>query len=45
LHLDLNGTTNVEWVQQRNAELIGGKGKFNLALLSSAFLTAWVRKT
>lgn len=44
IHLDLNGTTDVEWAQQRNAELMGGKGKFKLSLLGSAFPTARVEK-
>jgi hypothetical protein len=43
-HLDLNGTTDVEWAQQRNAELMGGEGKFKPTLLGSAFPTARVRK-
>lgn len=44
IHLDLNGTTDVEWAQQRNAELMGGKGKFKLSLLGSTFPTARVEK-
>lgn len=45
LHLDLNGITDVEWAQQRNAKLMGGEGKFDAALLGRAFPTARVRKT
>ena len=44
-HLDLNGTTDVEWAQQRNAELMGGDGKFDSLLLGSLFPTARVEKT
>tara|TARA_R110002003_G_scaffold1290_1_gene22866 strand:+ start:1551 stop:1832 length:282 start_codon:yes stop_codon:yes gene_type:complete len=43
--LNLNGTTDVEWAQQRNAELMGGEGKIDPLLLGSAFPTAQVRKT
>jgi hypothetical protein len=44
IHLDLDGTTDVEWAQQRNAELMGGEGKFDSSLLGSAFPTAQVKK-
>ena len=33
--LDLSGTTNVEWAQERNAELMGGNRKFKSALVGS----------
>jgi hypothetical protein len=45
LHLDLNGITDLEWAQQRNAELMGGEGKIDPLLLGSAFPTAQVKKT
>jgi hypothetical protein len=45
MHLNLNGTTDVEWAQQRNAELMGGEGKLDPSLLGSAFPTAQVKKT
>ena len=38
--LELSGTTDVEWAQERNAELMGGNGKFELALVGSVFPTA-----
>lgn len=44
IHLNLNGTTDVKWAQQRNAELMGGEGKFDPSLLGSAFPTAQVKK-
>jgi hypothetical protein len=43
-HLDLNGTTDVKWAQQRNAELMGGEGKFEPLLIGSVFPTAQVEK-
>ncbi|KZM19283.1 hypothetical protein ST47_g9573 [Ascochyta rabiei] len=45
IHLNLNGTTDVEWAQQRNAELMGGEGMFDPSLLGSVFPTAQVEKT
>jgi hypothetical protein len=43
-YLDLNGTTDVKWAQQRNAELTGGEGKFEPSLIGSIFPTARVEK-
>lgn len=42
--LDLSGTTDVEWAQQRNTELMGGKGRFEPALAGSGFPTAQIEK-
>jgi hypothetical protein len=42
--LDLSGTTDVEWAQERNAELMGGNGKFEPALVGSVFPTARIEK-
>ena len=43
-YLDLNGTTDVEWAQQRNAEMMGGVGKFNPSEIVSLFPTARVER-
>ncbi|KAF2818209.1 hypothetical protein CC86DRAFT_169790 [Ophiobolus disseminans] len=44
LHLNLDGDTDMDWAQQRNAELMGPEGNFDSSLLCSAFPTAQVRK-
>lgn len=43
-HLDLDGTTDVQWARQRNAELMGGEGKFDPSLMVSLFPKCSVEK-
>jgi hypothetical protein len=44
-NLDLIGTADVEWAQQRNAELMGGEGKVVPSLIGSVFPTAQIEKS